>query len=96
VTPIVRRERHPYARVQTTDFQLPALVEIQLRSFERFLETGIQQTLTEISPIEDYTGSYAVEFGDAYFDDPPASMEECMTKDKTYSAPLFVRVRFIV
>jgi DNA-directed RNA polymerase subunit beta len=37
-----------------------------------------------------------VEFGDAYFDDPPASIEECMTKDKTYSAPLFVRVRFIV
>ena len=96
MTPIVRRERHPYARLQTTDFQLPALVEIQLRSFERFLEEGIQRTLTEISPIEDYTGSYAVEFGDAYFDDPPASMEECMTKDKTYSAPLFVRVRFIV
>jgi len=96
VTPIVRRERHPYARLQTTDFQLPALVEIQLRSFERFLEEGIQRTLTEISPIEDYTGSYAVEFGEAYFEDPPVPMEECMTKDKTYSAPLFVRVRFIV
>ena len=96
MTPVVRRERHPYARLQTTEFQLPALVEIQLRSFERFLEEGIQQTLIEISPIEDYTGSYAVEFGEAYFDDPPATMEECMTKDKTYSAPLFARVRFIV
>jgi DNA-directed RNA polymerase subunit beta len=75
---------------------LPPLVEIQIDSFEKFLKNGIQQTLVEISPIEDYTGSYAVEFGDAYFEDPAATMEECISKDKTYAAPLFVRVRFIV
>jgi DNA-directed RNA polymerase subunit beta len=96
VTPIVRRRRHPYARTQTADFQLPPLVEIQLNSFEKFLNEGIQQTLTEISPIEDYTGSYAVEFGEAYFEEAPVSIEECISKDKTYAAPLFVRVRFIV
>jgi DNA-directed RNA polymerase subunit beta len=96
VTPIVRRKRHPYARLQTTDFQLPDLVEIQLNSFQRFLDEGIRQTLAEISPIEDYTGSYAVEFGEHRFDEAPVSIEECMSKDKTYAAPLFVRVRFIV
>jgi DNA-directed RNA polymerase subunit beta len=96
VTPIVRRRRHPYARTQAADFQLPPLVEIQLNSFEKFLNEGIQQTLTEISPIEDYTGSYAVEFGEAYFEEAPVSIEECISKDKTYAAPLFVRVRFIV
>jgi DNA-directed RNA polymerase subunit beta len=96
VTPVVRRKRHPYARLQFTDFQLPDLVEIQRSSFNRFLEGGIQQTFAEISPIEDYTGSYAVEFGEHRFDDPPVSVEECMSKDKTYAAPLFVRVRFIV
>jgi DNA-directed RNA polymerase subunit beta len=92
----VRRKRHPYARVQFTDFQLPDLVEIQRNSFNRFREEGIDHTFFEISPIEDYTGSYAVEFGEHRFDDPPASGEECMSKDKTYAAPLFVRVRFIV
>src|SRR3712207_925486 len=96
VTPVVRRKRHPYARLQFTDIQLPDLVEIQRNSFGRFLEEGIRQTFTEISPIEDYTGSYAVEFGEHRFDDPPVSQEESMTKDKTYAAPLFVRVRFIV
>jgi DNA-directed RNA polymerase subunit beta len=96
VTPVVRRKRHPYARLQFTDIQLPDLIEIQRNSFNRFLEEGIRQTFAEISPIEDYTGSYAVEFGEHRFDDPPVSIEECMSKDKTYAAPLFVRVRFIV
>src|ERR687893_825429 len=96
VTPVVRRKRHPYARLQSTEVQLPDLVEIQLNSFQKFLDEGIQKTFTEISPIEDYTGSYAVEFGEGRFEEPPVSVEECMSKDKTYAAPLFVKVRFIV
>src|SRR3712207_3095136 len=96
VTPVVRRKRHPYARLQFTDIQLPDLVEIQRNSFNRFLEEGISRTFAEISPIEDYTGSYAVEFGEHRFDDPPVTQDESMSKDKTYAAPLFVRVRFIV
>jgi DNA-directed RNA polymerase subunit beta len=95
VTPVVRRKRHPYARMRT-DFELPNLIEIQRTSFDKFRNEGIRQTLTEISPIEDYTGSYAVEFGEPHFEEPSFSIEECVSKDKTYSAPLFVRVRFIV
>ncbi len=95
MTPIVRRKRHPYAQMQA-NFDLPNLIEIQRSSFEKFRTDGIRQTLVEISPIEDYTGSYAVEFGEPHFDEPPYTQEECVTKDKTYSAPLFVRVRFIV
>ena len=96
MSPVVRRKRHPYARLQSTEVQLPDLVEIQLKSFQTFLDEGIQKTFKEISPIEDYTGSYAVEFGEERFEDPPVSVEECMSKDKTYAAPLFVKVRFIV
>ncbi|HEX8260293.1 MAG TPA: DNA-directed RNA polymerase subunit beta [Rubrobacteraceae bacterium] len=91
----MRRKRHPYARMQT-NFELPNLIEIQRTSFEKFRTEGIRQTLVEISPIEDYTGSYAVEFGEPHFEEPAFSVEECVSKDKTYSAPLFVRVRFIV
>ncbi len=79
-----------------TNFELPNLIEIQRTSFEKFRNEGIRQTLVEISPIEDYTGSYAVEFGEPHFEEPAFSVEECVSKDKTYSAPLFVRVRFIV
>jgi DNA-directed RNA polymerase subunit beta len=96
VSPVVRRKRHPYARLQSTEVQLPDLVEIQLNSFQKFLDEGIQRTFAEVSPVEDYTGSYAVEFGEHRFEEPPVSVEECMSKDKTYAAPLFVRVRFII
>ncbi len=96
VTPVVRRKRHPYARFQGGDFQLPGLIEIQLNSFQKFLDEGLRRTLEEISPIEDYTGSYAVEFGEPHLQEPPASIEECISKDKTYAAPLFVKVRFII
>ncbi|WP_273887745.1 DNA-directed RNA polymerase subunit beta [Rubrobacter naiadicus] len=96
VTPIVRRKRRPFSRTQTLDFQMPGLVDIQLGSFRRFLDEGIRQVFEEISPIEDYTGSYAVEFGDFYFEEPQVSIEECVSKDKTYAAPLFVKVRFII
>lgn len=95
LTPIMRRKRHSYARTQT-DFQVPNLIYIQRHSFDRFIEEGVGQTLQEVSPIEDYTGSYAVEFGEFYFDDPPMSVEECISKDKTYASSLFVRVRFII
>src|ERR671932_752422 len=96
VSPVVRRKRRPYARLQSAEVELPDLVEIQLNSFRKFLDEGIQRTFAEISPIEDYTGSYAVEFGEGRFEDPPVSVEECMSKDKTYAAPLFVKVRFII
>jgi DNA-directed RNA polymerase subunit beta len=96
VTPVARRERRPYARLQAPDFHLPNLIEMQLRSFHKFMDEGIRQTLEDISPIEDYTGSYAVEFGEPRFEEPPVSSDECMIKDKTYAAPLFVRVRFII
>jgi DNA-directed RNA polymerase subunit beta len=95
VTPVLRRKRHPYSRTKI-NFELPNLIQIQRTSFEKFRSEGIRQTLGEISPIEDYTGSYAVEFGESHFEEPSFSVEECVSKDKTYSAPLFVRVRFIV
>ncbi len=38
MSPVVRRKRHPYARLQSTEVQLPDLVEIQLNSFKKFLD----------------------------------------------------------
>ncbi|MDQ3834046.1 MAG: hypothetical protein M3315_10510, partial [Actinomycetota bacterium] len=78
MNPVMRRKRYPYARMRT-DFEPPNLIEIQRTSFERFLNEGIRQTLMEISPIEDYTGSFAVEFGEPYFEEAPFSTEECIS-----------------
>ena len=55
----------------------------------------MRETIDDISPIEDYTGHLAVQFGEFHFDDPVASIEECRVKDLTYSRPLTVTVAFV-
>jgi DNA-directed RNA polymerase subunit beta len=75
--------------------QLPNLIAVQTDSFEWFKAKGLRETIDDITPIEDYTGNYAVEFGDYQFNDPPLSLKECRDKDMTYAAPLFVTIRFV-
>ena len=56
---------------------------------------GLRETIDDISPIEDYTGNLAVQFGEFTFDEPVASLEQCREKDLTYARPLTVTVAFI-
>ncbi|HYY63870.1 MAG TPA: DNA-directed RNA polymerase subunit beta [Gaiellaceae bacterium] len=74
---------------------LPNLIDIQKASFAWFLEEGLRETIDDISPIEDYTGTLAVEFGEYKFGEPPISIQECREKDLTYQAPLNMTVRFV-
>jgi DNA-directed RNA polymerase subunit beta len=69
--------------------------------FERRVEAGeelpvggLEEVLSEISPIEDFSGSMSLSFSDPRFDEVKASVEECKDKDMTYSAPLFVTAEF--
>ncbi|MBK7124862.1 MAG: hypothetical protein IPH65_02915 [Dehalococcoidia bacterium] len=72
---------------------LPNLIKIQLDSFEWFKREGLRELLTEISPIQDFTGSKMdLIFGDYEFREPKAPMNECRERDMTYAAPLFVDV----
>ena len=88
------RQRRSYARLPRV-IDVPNLIDIQVASFRRFMEEGLREVIDDISPIEDYTGTLAVEFGEYAFDPPPVSIRECREKDLTYSAPLSVTVRFI-
>src|SRR5437016_1283872 len=74
---------------------LPDLVAVQRDSFNWFLDEGIAETLTDISPIEDFTGSLKLELADPEFEPPKYSEEECKEKDMTFSRPLFVTARFM-
>jgi DNA-directed RNA polymerase subunit beta len=74
---------------------LPNLIDIQKASFHWFLDEGLRETIDDISPIEDYTGTLAVEFGAYKFGEPQASIRECREKDLTYQAPLSMTVRFV-
>ena len=55
---------------------------------------GLEEVLSEISPIEDFSGSMSLSFSDPRFDEVKASVGECTDKDMTYAAPLFVTAEF--
>ncbi len=88
------RARTSFSRLKHV-LDLPNLIDIQKASFEWFLEDGLRETINDISPIEDYTGSLAVEFGAYKFGQPQFSIKECREKDLTYQAPLSMTVRFV-
>jgi DNA-directed RNA polymerase subunit beta len=86
--------RKSYSRLKHV-LDLPNLIDIQKASFDWFLDEGLRETIDDISPIEDYTGTLAVEFGDYQFGEPAATIRECREKDLTYQAPLSMTVRFV-
>jgi DNA-directed RNA polymerase subunit beta len=86
--------RKSYSRLKHV-LDLPNLIDIQKASFDWFLKEGLRETIDDISPIEDYTGTLAVEFGEYRFGDPQFSIKECREKDLTYQAPLSMTVRFV-
>ena len=92
--PAGARQRRSFAKIPEI-LDVPNLIAIQTDSFEWFLQEGLDETFQDISPIEDFTGSLAVEFGAHEFGDAKYSVEECKEKDMSYQAPLFVEVRFI-
>ena len=91
------RTRRTFARLENT-VDLPNLIDIQRKSFAWLSDPekgGLRETIDDISPIEDYTGNLAVQFGEFTFDEPVASLEECREKDLTYARPLTVTVAFV-
>ncbi|HNW13527.1 MAG TPA: DNA-directed RNA polymerase subunit beta [Anaerolineaceae bacterium] len=91
-----------YARIPTI-FDLPNLIEVQLESFIRLKEEGLEDLFHEISPIESYNKGMklyfpgrspeAKQWGLKYWFEPPKhSIEECVERDLTYASPLYVSV----
>jgi DNA-directed RNA polymerase subunit beta len=91
------RTRRSFARLNKV-LEVPNLIDIQRKSFEWLTDPesgGLRETIDDISPIEDYTGNLAVQFGEFTFDEPVASLDQCREKDLTYARPLTVTVAFI-
>jgi DNA-directed RNA polymerase subunit beta len=88
------RARKSFSRLKHV-LDLPNLIDIQKASFQWFMEEGLRETIDDISPIEDYTGTLAVEFGDYKFGEPQFTIQECREKDLTYQVPLSMTVRFV-
>jgi DNA-directed RNA polymerase subunit beta len=91
---VAPRARKSFSRLKHV-LDLPNLIDIQKASFSWFMEAGLRETIDDISPIEDYTGTLAVEFGEYEFGEPQFSIQECREKDLTYQVPLSITVRFV-
>ncbi len=91
-----------YARI-TDAKALPPLLQIQFKFFNWLQEEGLAQLFDEISPIESYNGNLKMylpssaaqeaQFDLQYrFQEPRYSREQCIVRDITFAAPLYVDV----
>ena len=88
--------RIPTSRPLSYDLaDLPDLISIQTESYEWFCREGLKELFDSFSPIEDYTGTIALEFLDFSIGEPVHSMKECRERDATYEAPLHAKVRLV-
>jgi DNA-directed RNA polymerase subunit beta len=98
-----RVRRKSYARIPDV-LPLPHLIQVQLESYEAFQDEGLRELFDEISPIESFNGTLELHFPglneevneklglDYRFDEPTYTQQECLDRDITYAAPLYVRV----
>ena len=72
---------------------IPNLIGHQLKSWDQFVKTGLQEVFDELNPIDDYTGQkLSLRFKDYYFKEPKISDQEAKDNLTTYDAPLHVNV----
>jgi len=91
-----------YARITDAE-RLPPLIRVQLKSFGWLQDEGLAQIFDEISPIESFNGNLKLYFPGSEarkaqfdlryrFEEPRYSRDECIERDITYAAPLYVDV----
>ncbi|HSX47558.1 MAG TPA: DNA-directed RNA polymerase subunit beta, partial [Patescibacteria group bacterium] len=72
---------------------LPNLVDHQNRSFKWFVEEGLGELLSEVSPIEDYTGGkLSLRFKDYHFGDPKLTEQQARENNVSFESPLMANV----
>ena len=86
------RKRRSFSRIRNT-YELRDLLEIQIKSYKEFITDGIKEVFDDLFPVENFSGTLSLEFGDYHFDEPRFSIKECKDRETTFSAPLKVDVR---
>ncbi|MDD4775683.1 MAG: DNA-directed RNA polymerase subunit beta [Syntrophomonas sp.] len=87
-----RTERLTYSQIKEV-IELPNLIQIQLSSYEWFLNEGLRTALQEVFPISDFSGNLELDFVDYSRGEPKYSVLECKERDVSYQAPLKLKVR---
>ncbi len=89
-----QRTRMNFGKIKDV-IDMPNFIEVQLNSYEWFLEEGLLEVFKDINPIKSFNGKHILEFIDFKLDIASIKydIEECKERDATYAAPLKVKVR---
>jgi DNA-directed RNA polymerase subunit beta len=100
-----KRIRSSFGR-QTEKMSIPNLLEIQLNSYNDFLQTGpeshdklksgLHAAFDSVFPIHSFSGNATLEYVTYTLGEPAFDVRECKLRGLTYSAPLRVKVRLVV
>ena len=85
---------------------MPHLLDIQVRAFEALLQTdaaaaerediGLERVFKDLFPIADVHENFSLEFVRYSLGKPKYSVEECIERDMTYSAPLKATLQLVI
>jgi DNA-directed RNA polymerase subunit beta len=85
---------------------MPHLLDIQTRAFEALLQLdaashdrediGLERVFKDLFPIADVHENFSLEFVRYHLGEPKYSVEECIERDMTYSAPLKATLQLVI
>jgi DNA-directed RNA polymerase subunit beta len=85
---------------------MPHLLDIQTRAFQALLQKdaaaldrediGLERVFKELFPISDVHENFSLEFVNYSLGEPKYSVEECIERDMTYSAPLKATLQLVI
>jgi len=103
--PVLGQQRKSFSKISTVT-ELPDLLNIQLESFEQFLQSdvvpekredkGLQAVFKSIFPIVDSRENFILDFVSYYIEKPKYSVKECQERGNTYSVPLKAKLRLSI
>jgi DNA-directed RNA polymerase subunit beta len=86
--------------------RMPHLLDIQTRAFEALLQLdaasqdrediGLERVFKDLFPITDVHENFSLEFVRYSLGEPKYSVEECIERDMTYSAPLKATLQLVI
>ena len=95
-------QRHNFARIEVP-LEIPDLLEVQVKSFNDFLQTevppekrepiGLQAVFESVFPIVDNREEHILEYVDYFTEAPKYTVTECKERGVTFSVPLKARLR---
>ncbi|MDX2087135.1 MAG: DNA-directed RNA polymerase subunit beta [Kofleriaceae bacterium] len=99
------RARKSFAKLKQV-IEIPNLIDIQKRSYDKFLQIdipqdkrediGLQGVFKSVFPIKDFSETSSLEFVSYNLEKPKYDVDECRARGMTFAAPIKVVIRLVV